>query len=71
MLTLGEIIKQRRKKLNLTQVELAQKANVAQSKISQLESGTSDNVTIENLRNLAKGLSCALIDLLPEEDKRY
>lgn len=71
MQTIGEIIKQRRKKLNMTQIELAQKANVAQSNISQLESGVSDNVSLMILRSLAKALNCAVIDLLPEEDKRH
>ena len=69
-MTIGEIIKRRRTALGLTQVELAKKAKVAQSQISQIESGVSDNVTLENMRNLAKALDCALIDLLPEEDKR-
>ncbi|MBE0437961.1 MAG: helix-turn-helix transcriptional regulator [Methylomicrobium sp.] len=66
---IGEIIKRRRCALDLTQVELAQKAKLAQSKISQLESGVSDNVTIDNLRSIAKALNCALVDLLPDADK--
>ena len=69
-MTIGVIIKRRRTALDLTQVELAKKANVAQSQISQIESGVSDNVTLHNMRSLAKALDCALIDLLPEEDKR-
>lgn len=69
-MTIGVIIKRRRTALGLTQVELAKKAKVAQSQISQIESGVSDNVTLENMRSLAKALDCALIDLLPEEDKR-
>ena len=69
-MTIGVIIKRRRTALGLTQVELAKKAKVAQSQISQIESGVSYNVTLENMRNLAKALDCALIDLLPEEDKR-
>ena len=66
---IGEIIKRRRCALDLTQVELAQKAKLAQSKISQLENGVSDNVTIDNLRSIAKALKCPLIDLLPDADK--
>jgi transcriptional regulator with XRE-family HTH domain len=69
-MTIGVIIKRRRTALGLTQVEFAKKAKVAQSQISQIESGVSNNVTLENMRNLAKALDCALIDLLPEEDKR-
>jgi transcriptional regulator with XRE-family HTH domain len=66
---IGEIIKRRRTALDMTQVELAEKAKITQAKISQIENGANDNVTIDVLRKLAKALNCALIDLLPEEDK--
>jgi transcriptional regulator with XRE-family HTH domain len=68
LMKIGEIIKKRRKSTGLTQAELAEKSNLTQAKISQIESGASDNVTIGNLRNLAKALGCTLIDLLPEQD---
>lgn len=69
-MTIGDILKRRRKALGLTQVELADKANVAQSMISQIERGISDNVTIDNLRSLANALDCAVVDLLTERDKK-
>jgi transcriptional regulator with XRE-family HTH domain len=69
-MTIGDILKRRRKALGLTQVELADKANVAQSMISQIERGKSDNVTIGNLRSLADALDCAVVDLLTEKDKK-
>lgn len=69
-MTIGEIIKRRRKQQRLTQVDLANKANITQSSISQIENDISDNVTIGNLRKIAKALHCAVIDLLPEEDKQ-
>ena len=67
---IGEIIKRRRTALDMTQVELAEKAKITQAKISQIENGANDNVTIDILRKLAKALNCALVDLLPDKDKR-
>lgn len=69
-MTIGEIINRRRKQQSMTQVDLANKADLSQGQISQIESGVSDNVTIGNLRKIAKALACAVTDLLPEEDKR-
>ena len=69
-MTIGDLLKLRRKALGLTQIELANKANVAQSMISQIERGKSDNVTIGNLRSLAAALDCAVVDLLTEKDKK-
>jgi len=68
-MNIGDILKQRRKSKGMTQVELAQKANMSQAQISQRVQGVSDNVTLGNLRNLAKALHCMVVDLLPEEDK--
>ena len=68
-MNIGEILKRRRTSMGLTQNELAEKAKIAQSQISQIENGVSDNTTIEMLRKLAKALNCAVVDLLPEEDK--
>ncbi|MGJ0484378.1 MAG: helix-turn-helix domain-containing protein [Methylomicrobium sp.] len=67
---IGDFLKRQRKLAGLTQVELAEKARMSQSQISQIERGISDNVTIWNLRSLAKALDCAVIDLLPESDKK-
>lgn len=46
--------------MKLTQVELADKAKVAQSLISQIENDISDNVTVGNLRSIAKALELRL-----------
>jgi transcriptional regulator with XRE-family HTH domain len=67
---IGEIIKRRRTALDLTQVELAEKAKITQAKISQIENGANDNVTIDVLRKLAKALNCVVVDLLPDKDKQ-
>ncbi len=67
---IGNILKRKRLELHLTQVELEERSSVTQSMISKLEKGSADNVSIDILRKLAKALSCALVDLLPEDDKR-
>lgn len=66
---IGDIIKNKRFELKLSQQELERRSGVTQSMISKIESGDSENVSIELLRKLAKALNCKLIDLLPENDK--
>ncbi len=68
-MNIGEIIKRRRVTVGLTQVELSKKSKLSQSQISQVEQGINENITIGNLRNIAKSLNCSVIDLLPESDK--
>jgi len=68
-MNIGEILKRRRTSMGLTQTELAEKAKITQSQISQIENGVSDNATIDMLRKLAKALNCLVIDLLPDKDK--
>jgi transcriptional regulator with XRE-family HTH domain len=67
---IGDFLKRQRRQAGLTQEELAKKARMSQSQISQIERGISDNVTIWNLRSIAKALGCAVVDLLPESDKK-
>lgn len=69
-MTIGTIVKQRREAKRWNQTELAEKASIKQATISRLESGVSDNITIENLRNLAAALGCTVVDLLPDTDKK-
>ncbi len=68
-MNIGDILRQCRKLKDLTQVRTGPKANISQAQISQIEQGVSDNVTLGNLRNLAKALHCVVVDLLPEADK--
>lgn len=70
LMQIGGIVKSRRLALGLTQKELEERSGVTQSMISKIEGGSADNVSIEILRKLARALQCALVDLLPEEDKR-
>ena len=69
-MNIGEIIKERRKAKGLNQTELAEKSGITQKTVSFLESGKSDNITIDSLRGIAKALDCLVVDLLPEEDKK-
>jgi transcriptional regulator with XRE-family HTH domain len=55
--TTGEIIKERRKELGMTQTDLAKKMGVTQAYISALEVGTRDNLTSETILKLANALN--------------
>lgn len=68
-MTIGEIVKERRKAKKMNQMELAEKSNITQAKISRLEAGE-DNLTIETLRSIAIALNCSVVDLLPDSDKK-
>lgn len=48
----------------LTQVELAKKMKRKQAYISQLESGTENNPTLDTLRRLAKALGVSVAELV-------
>jgi transcriptional regulator with XRE-family HTH domain len=67
---IGQIVKARREAKKLNQTELAGRSGIKPATVSRLESGKNDNITIENLRNIAKALGCRVIDLLPDEDKK-
>lgn len=59
---LSERLKERRKKKDLTQKELAEKIGVSESYICQIESGKM--VSIRKLDELAQALGCDLKELL-------
>jgi len=65
----SDIIKKKRRALKFTQQELERLSGITQSMISRIESGDSENVSIELLRKLAAALNCKVVDLLPESDK--
>jgi transcriptional regulator with XRE-family HTH domain len=66
---IGDILKNKRRSLGLTQQELENRSGVTQSMISKLEQGQAENISIDALRKLARALSCLTVDLLPEKDK--
>jgi len=49
-------IKERRKELQMTQEELAEKANVSRQTIFSLETGKQENATLETMLSIAKAL---------------
>lgn len=59
----GLAVKDKRKKLNMTQDELAQKANLNRSYLSELERGKV-SISLDRAEKLAQALNCSLRDLL-------
>lgn len=67
--TIGDLIKQKRKNANLTQEALAKKVGCATITIRQYESGKrSPNLNI--LDAISKALNVDLFDLVPDEPER-
>lgn len=65
----GERIKELRKKMNLTQKQLAQKVHVSSQVISNWERGYSTPDS-EDIKNLSIALDCAVDYLLGREEKK-
>lgn len=59
---IGSKLKARRRRMELTQLELAKKVGVSESYICQIENGKM--VSIKKLEQLAKVLGCKAKDLL-------
>lgn len=57
-------IKELREKLQMTQAELAKKADVSRQKLIDLESGRDVNTTVATLQKLADALNCKVQDLI-------
>lgn len=53
---IGTKIRQRREQLGLSQMDLAQAMHIAQGRISQWESGARTQMSLQNLRSLARAL---------------
>jgi transcriptional regulator with XRE-family HTH domain len=53
---IGTKIRHRREQLGLSQIELAQAMHIAQGRISQWESGARTQMSLQNLRSLARAL---------------
>ena len=62
-MTLGEIIRARRKAMDMTQTELADRAGMSQVAISLIERGRK-NPSLGTLDVLAAHLKCSAADLL-------
>jgi len=53
---LGQKIRQRREQLGLSQADLAQLMHIAQGRISEWESGARTQMSLQNLRSMARAL---------------
>jgi transcriptional regulator with XRE-family HTH domain len=66
----GNKIKNIRMQKKMTQVELAEKANVPQSAISDIENNKRKyGVSSVHLKKIAKSLGCKVADLLDDEEE--
>lgn len=63
---LGVNISQRRKKLNMTQEELSNRADISTNYVSRLERGEIDHIRAETLFNIAKGLNSTMEELMDD-----
>lgn len=61
-MNIGQTIRQRREALGWTQAELAERANVSQPMIAQIERG-SKSPTVQLAQEVAAALDCTLQDL--------
>jgi len=61
---LAQNIKKFRKKANLSQEALAQKADITYSTLIKIESGANDNPTIKTVVKIAKALSVKIDELV-------
>ena len=60
----GKIVRERRRDLDLTQEELAEKSDLHPTYIGSVERGER-NIALENIIALARELGCSPKDLLP------
>lgn len=63
-MTIGEKIKQARKKAGYTQKELGEKLGISQVRVAQYENGIR-NPKIETIKKIAEALNVEIIDLIP------
>lgn len=66
---IGEKIKKKREENNLTISELADKAGVAKSYISQIERHHKTNPSIQYLHKICKVLGISVVELIGEEEE--
>ncbi len=64
----GEVIRELRNERNLSQEELAGRADVHRTYIGMIERGEK-NITIENIQKLAKALNVSLKSIFEKLDK--
>ncbi len=60
---LGQTIKALRKKIKISQEQLAKQAGITYSTLIKIESGVNDNPTIKTIRKIADALHVSLDEL--------
>ena len=60
---IGDIIKQRREELNISQSELGRRLGKSRAAICKIEKGERD-INTKNLAEMAKALECSIADLV-------
>lgn len=63
---IGKIIRDKRRSLSLTIEQLAEKADVSESLVSQLERGVNSNISINKLERISNAVNLKLSDLFDE-----
>lgn len=63
---IGKIIRDKRRSLGLTIEQLAEKADVSESLVSQLERGVNSNISINKLERISTAMDLKLADLFNE-----
>ena len=66
-MNIGERIKMIRKNRNISQSELSEITGISRSYISEMEKGKYENISINILCDLCRGLELTPNDLIPEE----
>ena len=56
-------VKERRKEIGMSQIELCKRAGVSRQTLSGIEAGKEVNVTVQTLQKIAKALSCRVSDI--------
>jgi transcriptional regulator with XRE-family HTH domain len=67
--SLGDEVRERRKKRNLSREELAHRAGIHSHVVGRLERGN-QNITVNNLFAIAKNLDTSLSDLFAGAERR-
>ena len=66
---LGQNIKKYRKRLKLSQEELAKKANITYSTLIKIESGVNKNPTLDTIQKLASTFKISLDELVEKRGR--
>lgn len=69
LLNLGSVVKSQREQLGITQEELARRAGLHRTYITDVEGGKR-NITIESMLKLASALNVSIADIFSKAEKK-